>query len=217
MESKKLDGISRFATLLQDGGLSRFRFLPVSEVSQRRNKPLGGVVMSEKRSERIEIAQASTQGDLFSQGVGARQGEAPPPTPGGEYLNNCDLPNFSKPAPAPDAEKKRRDPRFEELEKIGLPAVWLRIAERVGFDTWLDLWRTLSEDESVRHDGGARLPKIRCFSAYSRYQRNRYIKALAAQGMPPKEIQTSLRKNLGEHLDLSNIIRMTRRPHKQIA
>jgi len=164
--------------------------------------------MSEKRSEIHGIAQ----GDLFGAGEGARQG-LPHPTPqGGEYLNNCDLSNFSKNA-AP--EKKRRDPRFEELEKIGLPAVWLRIAERVGFDTWLDLWRMLSNDESVRHDGGARLPKIRCFSAYSRYQRNRYIKALAAQGMPPKEIQNALRKNLNEHLDISNIVRMTRpRPQK---
>ena len=164
--------------------------------------------MSEKRSEVLEVAQ----GDLFiaaGEGrVGARQTPPLPPPPGGEYLKNCDLSNFSKTAPG---EKKRRDPRFEELEKIGLPAVWLRIAERVGFDTWLDLWRMLSDDESVRHDGGSRLPKIRCFSAYSRFQRNRYIKALAAQGMPPKEIQTALRKNLNEYLDISNIVRMTRR------
>lgn len=167
--------------------------------------------MGEKRSEQPETAQ----GDLFSQGVGARQDDPAPQPMGGEYPNNCALPNFSKPAPV-ETEKKRRDPRFEELEKIGLPAVWLRIAERVGFDTWLDLWRMLSEDESVRHDGGARLPKIRSFSAYSRYQRNRYIKALSAQGMPPKEIQISLRKNLGEHLDISNIIRMTRRVQPKV-
>lgn len=163
--------------------------------------------MSEKRSDTHEIAQ----GDLFGGGVGARQGDQGDPGTGGEYLNNCDLPNFSFPAPAPDAEKKRRDPRFDELEKIGLPAVWLRIAERVGFDTWLDLWRMLSEDASVRHDGGARLPKIRCYSAYTRYQRNRYVRALAQQGIPLSEIQRSLRKNLGEHLDITNILRISRR------
>lgn len=163
--------------------------------------------MSEKRSATHEIAQ----GDLFGQGVGARQGAQADPAPGGEYLDNCDLQNFSNPAPAPDDEKKRRDPRFEELARIGLPAVWMRIAERVGFDAWLDIWRMLSDDDSVRHDGGARLPKLRCYSAYSRYQRNRYIQALDAQGSPPQLIQEALRKNLGEYLDITNITRIARR------
>lgn len=161
--------------------------------------------MSEKRSGVHEIAQ----GDLFGGGVGARQGAQANPDPGGEYLNNCDLSNFSNPAPVD--EKKRRDPRFSELERIGIPAVWLRIAERVGFDAWLDIWRMLSDDDSVRHDGGARLPKLRCYSAYSRYQRNRYIKALAEQGMPAPEIQRALRKNLCEQLDITNITRISRR------
>ena len=163
--------------------------------------------MSEIRSGTGEIAQ----GDLFGLGVGARQGLGAAPAGGGEYLNNCDLQNFSFSNPAPDGEKNRRDPRFAELEKIGIPTVWLRIAERVGFDTWLDLWRMLSDDESVRHDGGARLPKLRCYSSYSRYQRNRYIRALAEQGMPISLIQESLRKNLREFLDVTNIQRISKR------
>ncbi len=165
--------------------------------------------MSEKRSCAGEIAQ----GDLFGLEVGARQGGAGVQALGGEYLNNCGLPNFSNPAPAPapDGEKKRRDPRFSELEHIGLPRVWLRIAERVGFDAWLDIWRMLSDDESVRHDGGARLPKLRCYSAYSRYQRNRYIEALAAQGMPIAMIHRSLQENLRESLDVTNIKKIANR------
>ena len=163
--------------------------------------------MSEKRSGAGEIAQ----GDLFGLGVGVRQGLVGDAGLGGEYLNNCDLPNFSNPAPAPGVEKKRRDPRFEELERIGLPRVWLRIAERVGFDTWLDIWRILSDDESVRHDGGARLPKLRCYSAYSRYQRNRYIEALAAQGMPLGAIHRALLENLRESLDVTNIKKIAKR------
>ena len=167
--------------------------------------------MIEKRSSAGDIAQA----DLFGDGVGARQGDQGDPAGGGEYLNNCDLSNFSNPAPAP-GEKKRgepapRDPRFTELEKIGLPRVWLRIAERVGFDAWLDIWRMLSNDESVRHDGGARLPKLRCYSAYSRYQRNRYIEALAAQGMPLGAIHRALLENLRESLDVTNIKKIAKR------
>lgn len=146
-------------------------------------------------------------------GVGARHSIGADSPRGGEYLNNCALQNFSfsNPAPAPGDEKKRRDPRFDELEKIGIPVVWLRVAERVGFDAWLDVWRMLSDDDSVRHDGGARLPKLRCYSAYSRYQRNRYIEALAVQGTPPRLIQEALRKNLREYLDITNIQRISKR------
>lgn len=177
------------------------------EVDQRVHKGFEVSELSEMRSATQEIAQ----GDLFSQGVGARQGDPASSPRGGEYLNNCNLQNFSNPAPAPDAEKKRRDPRFEELERIGIPAAWMRVAERVGFDVWLDIWRMLSEDASVRHDGGARLPKLRCFSSYSRYQRNRYIRSLAEQGMPPPVIQRALRDNLREHLDITNIVRISRK------
>lgn len=167
------------------------------------------------RSERGEIARGAVdlpQADLFGDGVGAWQGEAAHPGRGGEYLNNCAPANFSAPGrlSAP-GEKKRNDPRLDELARIGLPGVWLRIAERVGFDTWLDLWRMLSEDDSVRHDGGSRLPKLRCFSAYFRFQRNQYIRALAAQGAPPLQIQASLRRQLGEELDITNVKRIARR------
>lgn len=177
--------------------------------------------MSKKRSAVADIAQ----GDLFEVendsvsgccapslgGVGARHSLGAVLAGGGEYLNNCDLSNFSFSNLAPIDEKNRRDPRFAELEKIGIPTVWLRIAERVGFDTWLDVWRMLSDDESVRHDGGARLPKLRCYSAYSRYQRNRYICSLAKQGMPLRVIQELLRKNLREFLDITNIQRISKR------
>lgn len=163
--------------------------------------------MSDVRSSAGEIAQ----GDLFGLGVGARRGLVDGLAGGGGYLENCGSSNFSNPAPAPDGEKKRRDPRFSELERIGLPRVWLRIAERVGFDAWLDIWRMLSNDESVRHDGGARLPKLRCYSAYSRYQRNRYIEALAAQGMPIDTIHRSLLENLRESLDVTNIKKIANR------
>ncbi|MBK6556068.1 MAG: hypothetical protein IPG16_02260 [Comamonadaceae bacterium] len=184
--------------------VSFLRFLPVCEVARRVHVGFEGVKVSEKRSERGENAQA----DLFGLGVGARQGGPQPPMAGGEYLNDCTLPNFSTFEHAPGAEKKRSDPRFCELEKIGIPGVWLRIAERVGFDTFLDLWRMLSEDDRVRHDGGARLPKLRCYSAYSRYQRNQYIRSLAAQGTPPNLIQEALRRQLNECLHLTNIIRI---------
>jgi hypothetical protein len=105
----------------------------------------------------------------------------------------------------------RRDPRLNELAEIGLPAVWLDIAEITGFDAFLTIWRMLSEHNGCQHDGGARLPKLRYYPAYLRYQRNRYISALAKQGLPPAAIQTELWKNFHESLDVTNVKKITKR------
>lgn len=160
--------------------------------------------MSERRSGAAGIAQ----GELFGEGVGARQEGAPLPPMGGEYLENSTPTNFSKTAPA---EKKRRDPRFDELERIGLPAAWLRVAERIGFDAWLEVWRMLSEDERIRHDGGARMPKLRCYSAYVRYQRNRYIVSLAQHGIPIRMIQEFVWNGFRERLDFTHVGKIAKR------
>ncbi len=105
----------------------------------------------------------------------------------------------------------RRDPRLNELAAIGLPSVWLDIAEITGFDAFLDIWRMLSEHNGCQHDGGARLPKLRYFSSYLRFQRNRYICALACQGVHPSQIQTAILKNFHETLDITNVTRIAKR------
>lgn len=159
--------------------------------------------MNEKRNTTGECA------DLFGLvgGVGARQADKRPKPGGGGYPQICGVQNFE----LRDEQKKSRDPRFDELARIGLPAAWLRLAERVGFDTWLDVWRTISEDEALRHDGGQRMPKLRAYDAYLRFQRNRYIEALAGGGMGDQQIQDSLKRNLREELDVSHINRLAKR------
>lgn len=166
--------------------------------------------MREKRSSEAENAQLDLFGLGDAGGVGARQARSSTPARGGGYLQTCIPPDFSN-SGASGAEKKRGDPRMDELRAIGLPSVWMRIAERVGFDAWMDIWRMVSEEEGVRHDGGARLPKLREYSAYLRYQRNLYIEDLARLGYTPKMIQEALRKNLREFLDISNINKIARR------
>lgn len=172
----------------------------------------GGDVI-EKRSSRRETAQP----DLFDQActnqvrtdmgqVGARQAGKPDPTGGGEYLEMCGSQNFKSP---------NADPRFEELRKLGLPRAWLLIAETVGFDAWLEVWRRLSSEEFngwVRRDtGGTRMPTLRSYESYLRYQRNRYIEALAARNMSVKQVARAVARNLREPLDESHVAKIMHR------
>lgn len=155
--------------------------------------------MTEKRSIDGGFAQRDLFGDGQALGVGARQGRRHAPAGGGGYQKIRGAQNFRIPDDTPP------DPRFAELEKIGIGGPWLRLARRVGFDTFLEIWRAISEDEGARHDGGRRMPKLREYSAYTRYQRNQYVRSLAATGMTPQQVRKLVEKNLGERLSIPHI------------
>lgn len=155
--------------------------------------------MVQKRS----FGEGFAQGLLFDEpapaGVGARQARGGSPRRGGEASENCGLSNFLVP------DDRGEDPRFSELAEIGIPGAWLRAARRVGFDAFLELWRAISEDESTRHDGGRRMPKLREFDAYRRYQRNTLVRRMADQGTAPAEIRKRIQKATGELLHIQSI------------
>lgn len=159
--------------------------------------------MNEKRS----CAGGIAQGDLFglgaSAGVGARQAHQHGAGRGGEYLEICGSQNFE----IPDA-----DPRFAELRQIGLPRMWLLVAETVGFDLFLELWRRLTEEGAAmgyaRDTNGVRMPSLRDYDSYLRFQRNRYIAALAERGMTPKQVRRAVARNLGEPLDEKHVFKI---------
>lgn len=85
-----------------------------------------------------------------------------------------------------------------ELAAIGLSAVWLETAERLGYDRFMALWRHLSADRAVLTDDGQVLLQLRDFSWYERLQRDLYIRRLASAGMTPTEILQQLREQLGD-------------------
>ncbi|WP_271008674.1 hypothetical protein [Paucibacter sp. B51] len=85
-----------------------------------------------------------------------------------------------------------------ELAAIGLSAVWLETAERLGYDRFMLLWRHLSADRAVLTDDGQVLLQLRDFSWYERLQRDLYIRRLASVGMTPTEILQQLREQLGD-------------------
>lgn len=159
------------------------------------------MVMNEKRSPEHENAQP----DLFADGVGARQA-APPLSPrGGGYQETCTAQEFSTRPPRP---QKNRDPRLDELQKIGLKRVWLDVAEEIGVDAFLAMWRILDADDSSRHKEGFLQVHLKLYRSFLRYQRNRYIEALAALGYKPVEIQRSLARQLREPVSLRHISRL---------
>lgn len=132
--------------------------------------------------------------------VGARQTPPAGPGGGGGYQKIRGSQNF-----------EFADPRLAELREIGLPKVWLAVAERVGFDAWMDVWRLLDAEEQLQEGEGTLRMRLRRYGAYLRYQRNRYIQALALQGVPAAQVRRMLAKNLGEHLTESHVERLMRK------
>lgn len=157
--------------------------------------------MEEKRSPAAENAQLT----LFTDGVGARHAATPLPTGGGGYPETCTVFEFSA---RPPESKKNGDPRLDELARMGLQRVWMDVAEEIGVDAFLAVWRILDADPSARHKEGFLQLNLKLYRSYLRYQRNRYIEALAARGLKPLEIQRSLVRQLCESVSLRHISRI---------
>lgn len=160
--------------------------------------------MTENRNSTAGTAQLDLFGQAPMPGVGARQADPGPPDRGGGYLDTCG-----------SANDGASDPRLAELAHLGLPRAWLMIAELIGFDAWLNVWRMLSSaefDSWIRREtGGTRMPQLRSYDSYLRYQRNRYIEALAARGMKAGEIQRAVARNLREPLDEKHVLKIMKR------
>jgi hypothetical protein len=159
----------------------------------------------EKRNSREGIDQVMTASDSDEGGVGGRQGEAPPGLGGGGYPKNCKILNFST------ITEKKRDPRLDELREMGLQRSWLEIAEAIGVDSFLTIWRILDADKTNKTDDGRRLIPMRSYSCFERYQRNRYIETLVNAGATPAEISTHLLQQIGEKISARHILRFRKR------
>lgn len=151
-------------------------------------------------------------------GVGGRQGQGPALGGGGGYLNECSGPGLRR------REKKIAARRFEvsevpdpareaallaELDAMGLSSVLLHVAGTIGFDNFMAAWRILDAAGEALADNGSgiylRMPRL---AAYKRYQRNRFIEALAAMGLSQPEILVKVKKDLGEEISARHTRRL---------
>ena len=92
---------------------------------------------------------------------------------------------------------------------MGLPGVWLAVAREAGYDKFMAIWRILDAAIEMRSDSDSMIEvQLRRFGSFRRYQRNRFIEALANLGCTDKEIRGRVKRELGEDLSLSHIYRL---------
>ena len=156
-----------------------------------------------KRHSTEKVAAVPGTEPSMDTGVGARPAQAGTAPRGGGYPGSCTILNFRPSAPG------RGDPRLDELRRMGIPRVWLEIAEIIGVDHYLAMWRHLDrQPEFADRKRGVLQMDLRFYSSYLRFQRNRFIETLDAAGYSPKDIQQALRARLGETVTIRHIYRL---------
>jgi hypothetical protein len=133
-------------------------------------------------------------------GVGARHGLTHSPIGQGGYLDICNADRFSK------KNAPRDDSRLAELREIGLAAHWLDVAASIGVDNFLTMWAILSSCDAVQDEKHyAYVPR---YSVWMRYQRNRVIISMHADGLSANEIHERIRCELNESVSVDHIKRI---------
>ena len=128
---------------------------------------------------------------------GGRQEDPAHRIEGGGYLDNCTDLKFSK----------NDFCEISDLRKMGLSGRWLAVAERIGVESFLEMWEELCYQ--VRESDDDRRVNVPCFSSYRRFQRDQVIKTRKAEGLSRKEIACYLNANLQTKVSLSTITRVT--------
>ena len=94
---------------------------------------------------------------------------------------------------------------------MGLARAWLRVAEEIGVDAFHRVWKILDEEGQEEAPGQGIRICIRRYHSYLRYQRNRFIEALFAEGKSEAEIRRRVREELCEEISPRHISRICRR------
>lgn len=149
------------------------------------------MTITAKRNWKREMMKSAAH----STGVGGRHVGRPTAGTGGGYPDICT-----------DSQQKVRDPRVDDLRRVGLPQIWVRVADKIGFDAFLVCWQTIAADDHY-HDNQGRV-RIPTPAVYYRYLRNQWIRGLAEDGLDSRQIQAEMRKSLGQSLALSSINRI---------
>lgn len=145
---------------------------------------------------------------------GARQGPLPPARAGGGSRPICTgsgaavgrSARGAAGAAAAPADPPAEDPRLAELRALGLSHVWLRVAEVIGFDAWLQAWEVMATDDAVVDD--RRRVYVPPLESFMRYQRNLVIRSMAESGASVDQILQRLRADFRESWSRKYLLRM---------
>lgn len=120
--------------------------------------------------------------------VGGRLTAPPRPTGGGGYQHVCT--GFK-------SGEEPGDPRLAELAAMGLPSFWIEVAQLLGAEAFLALWRLVDGSPHVHTKGSMlQLPEMRPYRSYLRFQRNLWAADLAAHGCSTAEIRRRAREQM---------------------
>ena len=138
-------------------------------------------------------------------GWGVGNDPTPSPQEGGGYLSVCAPFEFLLPA---GLKKNSRDPRIDELAAMGLRQTFIDIAEAIGFDNFMTVWKIFDADPAFldQDPSGLRI-RMPLYRAWERYQRNRYMEALFHAGLSVEEVRSRVKKYLRENLTKRHVSR----------
>lgn len=120
---------------------------------------------------------------------GGSAGETAAPSRGGGYQN------IRTALRVPRRRAGGRDPRLDDLRAARVGPVWLRVAERIGFEAFMQVWQTLVSFPGVGDDRNrVYVPRI---EKYLATQRNLLLRELIAQGLSSSQIRQELVRRLG--------------------
>jgi hypothetical protein len=91
---------------------------------------------------------------------------------------------------------------------MGLSVPHLRVADEIGVDGFLSVWRIYDAESSFNTDSDDLNIRMRSFRSYLRYQRNAYIDTLSSTGESTKKIQKSVARRLCERISIRHITRI---------
>ncbi|MFZ4285586.1 hypothetical protein [Variovorax sp. HJSM1_2] len=101
---------------------------------------------------------------------------------------------------------------------MGLSRVVLAVAEELGFEAFMRVWRVLDSAPELLSDNGytliVRMPRLR---AYQRFQRNRLVETMAAMGYSQREVQKKVSEQLGEKISDRHTRRLMASRRKRIS
>lgn len=95
-----------------------------------------------------------------------------------------------------------------------MPMAVIHLAERIGVDPFLEMWRVLDGDmwfRDWRNGYEAVCLRLWRYRWYERYQRNRYIETLIDAGMGYAQVAEAVRARMGEKMTPGNVRKVSKR------
>ncbi len=108
----------------------------------------------------------------------------------------------------PGSATKSKIMCLDDLRAMGMHQRWLLLAEKIGLDAFLTFWNVMDENPT-NMPGTTVYVSMPRRTRLLRYQRNRFIQELVAQGLGAEDIRHRIKKELCEDVSVRHIDRIS--------